>query len=57
MKFHTKKNVEASTKHAQQIKCDIRFNASTVQCPTRKTNSKFFYCTRTMINVVSIFFR
>jgi hypothetical protein len=55
MKFHTKKNVGASTKHAQQVKCDIAFDAFVVQCPTRKQNSKVFYWTRTMINVANIF--
>jgi len=55
MKFHTKKHVGASTKHAQQVKCDIAFDAFVVQCPTRKKNSKVFYWTRTMINVANIF--
>jgi hypothetical protein len=55
MKFHTKKNVEASTTHVQQIKCGIGFDAFAVQSPTRKKNSNFVSCTHTMINVVIIF--
>ncbi len=42
MKFHTKKNVRASTKHAQQVKCGTGFDASAIQCPTGKKNSNFF---------------
>jgi hypothetical protein len=44
----------ASTKHEQQIKCNVRFDAFVGQVPNQKMFQKCFYSTSIMANILTI---